>query len=276
MEYKICNVKISDVGPICLPDAKENYDNVIALGTGWGRLKYYGPNNPSSDILRKVELQTMNNAACRRWMGSSSITDNMICAGDGKNDTCKGDSGGALATEEKNGRYTQIGIVSWGRGCGTGTPGVYTRLTSVLTWIKLLLLGKRVGLIPAIKLEIVGEKTIEHGTIHDSFDEAEASVNKMKAESGFGVSTRIVLHNETPDSLTFTGSDDYAGHFGIKPPLEVKSDIFVIELCLQFTSKPLPRFLLENMLHSSTERKLVACGDPGELLSLQINREKSL
>ena len=59
------------------------------------------------------------------------------------------------------------------------------------------------------------------GTIHDSLDEAMASVNKMKAESGCGVSTRIVLLNETPESLFFTGSDDYAGGFGVRPPAEV-------------------------------------------------------
>ena len=135
-------ITILDVGPICLPDITKNYDNVSALATGWGKLKY-GTDNPSSDILRKVEMNTMTNNECRKRMGTARITDNMICAGDGKKDTCKGDSGSALVVENSNGRYAQIGIVSWGDGCGDGTPGVYTRLTPLLQWINLLLLGDK-------------------------------------------------------------------------------------------------------------------------------------
>ena len=44
----------------------------------------------------------------------------------------------------------------------------------------------------------------------------------MKADSGHGVSTRIVLYNETPESLIFTGSDNYAGYWEVRPPVEVK------------------------------------------------------
>ena len=133
------------MGPICLPDITRNYDNVSALVTGWGKLKYGRRDNPMSDILRVVDVNIMANYKCRKWMGYSSahITDNMICAGDGKKDSCQGDSGGPLVVEENSKKYTQIGIVSWGRGCGNGTPGVYTRITPLLRWIKLLLQGDK-------------------------------------------------------------------------------------------------------------------------------------
>lgn len=54
-------------------------------------------------------------------------------------DSCNGDSGGPLVYKGPNtdGSWYQVGIVSFGtKQCGKGTPGVYTRVTSHLDWIK--------------------------------------------------------------------------------------------------------------------------------------------
>jgi len=49
----------------------------------------------------------------------------------------QGDSGGPLVYLESDGRYTEVGIVSFGSsaGCTRGYPAVFTRVTSYLSWI---------------------------------------------------------------------------------------------------------------------------------------------
>lgn len=49
----------------------------------------------------------------------------------------QGDSGGPLVFQEADGRYTEVGIVSFGHvaGCEKGYPVAFTRITSYLDWI---------------------------------------------------------------------------------------------------------------------------------------------
>jgi secreted trypsin-like serine protease len=69
---------------------------------------------------------------CRAAYGSAFIATKMLCAGDlarGGRDSCQGDSGGPLFVPDGQGGVVQVGIVSWGVGCGLRRfPGVYTRL----------------------------------------------------------------------------------------------------------------------------------------------------
>ena len=60
-----------------------------------------------------------------------------ICAGDGFIDSCQGDSGGPLVRYGLTGQPVQVGIVSWGLGCGRAeSPGIYTRISAFSDWIR--------------------------------------------------------------------------------------------------------------------------------------------
>ncbi|XP_068202856.1 trypsin-1-like [Palaemon carinicauda] len=120
----------SAVGPICPPEPFNNYYEVNVTVTGWGFTKNDSSTLP--DELQEVQLTTINNTKCQNAYPDYTITSNMLCAWypSGGKDSCQGDSGGPLITQEKD-YYVQIGIVSWGVGCGiAGNPGVYATIAS--------------------------------------------------------------------------------------------------------------------------------------------------
>ncbi|CAK9808311.1 Proclotting enzyme [Anthophora plagiata] len=122
------------IRPICLPSGSQLYSGKVATVIGWGSLRESGP-QPA--ILQEVSIPIWANNECRSKYGAAApggIVDSFLCAGRATKDSCSGDSGGPLMVND--GRWTQVGIVSWGIGCGKGQyPGVYTRVTHFLPWI---------------------------------------------------------------------------------------------------------------------------------------------
>uniref|UniRef100_A0A3Q3IQH3 Transmembrane serine protease 15 n=1 Tax=Monopterus albus TaxID=43700 RepID=A0A3Q3IQH3_MONAL len=123
------------IQPLCLP--AEGQD--ITAGTkcfisGWGQDAEQGyPTN----VLQEAEVPLVDQEQCQRQLPEYTITSSMLCAGypEGGVDSCKGDSGGPLMCED-GGRWTQIGVTSFGIGCGRPQrPGVYARVSSFISWI---------------------------------------------------------------------------------------------------------------------------------------------
>lgn len=123
--------------PICLPQGRyrtEIFSGARPTVVGWGTT-YYG--GKESTVQRQAVLPVWRNEDCNAAY-FQPITGNFLCAGysQGGKDACQGDSGGPLMLRAE-GKWMQIGIVSFGNKCGEpGYPGVYTRVTEYSDWIK--------------------------------------------------------------------------------------------------------------------------------------------
>jgi len=126
-------VKLTSSVGVATVTRREPSDGEIVTVSGWGVLSEQG--TASSTNLRYVSIPTVGRVQCRARYGTTTITDNMICAGnaEGGKDSCQGDSGGPLVRQGTN---DLVGIVSWGVGCGRPQiPGVYTNALRYSGWI---------------------------------------------------------------------------------------------------------------------------------------------
>ena len=82
-------------------------------------------------------MLSTSSSTCSSFLGTSSST-NRLCAWAKGTDTCQGDSGGPLTVAE-GGKYTLLGVVSYGAGCASSTPGIYARVQGFLPWIQSLI-----------------------------------------------------------------------------------------------------------------------------------------
>ncbi|XP_055839279.1 phenoloxidase-activating factor 2-like [Episyrphus balteatus] len=128
---------------VCLPPVNANFDMSRCFASGWG-MKQFGSRR-YSNIMKKLELPVVPNAKCQndlrqtRLEQSYELHSSLMCAGGefGK-DTCTGDGGSPLVCPMANNpdRYYQVGIVSWGIGCGNkNVPGVYASVPRLRSWI---------------------------------------------------------------------------------------------------------------------------------------------
>jgi secreted trypsin-like serine protease len=105
-------------------------DRVLTIGFGDTQ------NGRSSSNLLKTQVNVVSTDICKRQYRDdyTIYKKQMICAGvkGGGKDACQGDSGGPLYDSDG----TQIGVVSFGIGCGLPQyPGVYARVSNFKSFI---------------------------------------------------------------------------------------------------------------------------------------------
>lgn len=131
----------------------------VATIVGWGNSTATGNSFPES--LRTGQVKIFPTPSCGRgepykvdgvrfngFRSDEASPENMLCAA-GVNefaeviDACQGDSGGPLLVGTGAERRL-VGVVSWGERCASYFPGVYTRVSSELEFLR------RTGAIPTI------------------------------------------------------------------------------------------------------------------------------
>ncbi|XP_037083400.1 phenoloxidase-activating factor 2-like [Pollicipes pollicipes] len=132
------------IDTLCLPDPDVVYDQAECIATGWGKDAFVA--GQFQTVLKQIELPLVPHAACQAALRKTRLTNYFVldrsfrCAGGvGGQDTCTGDGGSPLACRDPRDpdRYIQLGVVSWGIGCGTeGVPGVYADVAQQVRWIR--------------------------------------------------------------------------------------------------------------------------------------------
>ena len=152
-DFDVCLIKLkysvnwSDkIAPVCLPDhppvASISYFQCYVLG--WGNVADTHEYR-RSEVLKELRVKEVSFENCNSNVSyRGRVSGNFFCAGfpEGGNDTCYGDSGGALQCDTGNNTWTVRGIVSWGIGCARPNYfGVYSNVTKMLPFVKAIMSG---------------------------------------------------------------------------------------------------------------------------------------
>ncbi|CAL4098150.1 unnamed protein product [Meganyctiphanes norvegica] len=133
------------VRTICLPpsNAGEIFNDQLCYLTGWGK-SVFSDQAKYQRIMKLLRMRIVEHSKCETALKNTHLGNNFtlhksnICAGDQGIDACTGDGGSPLVCRDptSTGNYVQVGVTSYGIGCGThGLPGVYAAVAPAIDWI---------------------------------------------------------------------------------------------------------------------------------------------
>ncbi len=135
---ELATVLDAPVGELFVGES-EDYTGTIGFIVGWGATRFINesaaeyPTTQQEAPVPLVSLATCNSPIS--YDGIIAVT--QLCAGyaEGQIDTCAGDSGGPLYIVE-SGRVIQVGITSFGNGCGQENfYGIYSNVSHYIPWL---------------------------------------------------------------------------------------------------------------------------------------------
>jgi len=129
-----------EVSPVCLPAPNSQVPaGSPVLVAGWGAISEGGL---EADRLQEVTAEVTGHMRCRtayKQLVGADIGGDILCAGleEGGKDACQGDSGGPLVSEQGDGTFRLVGVVSAGLGCARrNVPGLYADVSKHMDWIE--------------------------------------------------------------------------------------------------------------------------------------------
>jgi len=136
-----------NIDVVCVANSAKVVEDRVrrCVVTGWGRRT---EKSEHSVVLKEITVPLWEHAACNSALQSQfgpayRLPQSAVCAGAEGHDACDGDGGGPLVCEQ-DGQWYQVGVVSFGIGCGRrGVPGVYTKVQEFHAWLERTVLASK-------------------------------------------------------------------------------------------------------------------------------------
>ena len=89
-------------------------------------------------VRKQASIISKSVATCANDFPTFNLQTQICSLGAFNKDSCIGDSGGPLLAQRPGSpAWFQVGVVSYGAdSCGFGKPGIYTKISSYMEWIK--------------------------------------------------------------------------------------------------------------------------------------------